>query len=103
MLKTTERIIPLTDLQNDLPSVLRNAQKQPLVITTDGRPVVYMLSVEMFDYLVSLFEFEASDIASNIAIGEQQFQQGAFLTLQEAIGVAETRWQAQESLYHEQP
>ncbi len=53
MLKTTERIIPLTDLQNDLAGVLRNAQKQPLVITTDGQPVVYMLSVTMFEELLA--------------------------------------------------
>jgi prevent-host-death family protein len=97
MLKTTERIITITDLQHDPDTVVRNAQKRPLVITAEGRPAAYVLGVEMFDALMEqLLELEREELIANIGEGKKQFDSGDYLTLKEAVAAAETVWQAQE-------
>jgi predicted transcriptional regulator len=40
-----------------------------------------------------LAELEEAELATNIAIGEQQFEQGEFVPLKDAIAELETRWQ----------
>ncbi|MEW5987060.1 MAG: type II toxin-antitoxin system prevent-host-death family antitoxin [Chloroflexota bacterium] len=99
MLKTTERIITLADLQQDTDAALRNAQKQPLIITAGGRPAAYLLSVEMFDVLVEyLLETNQQDLARNVAEAEKQFDRGDYVNLADAIAIAEAAWQTQEVL-----
>jgi prevent-host-death family protein len=98
MLKTTDWIIPTTELQSNLTTVLENAQQRPLVVTNEGKPAAYVVSVEFFDRLVArLLEYEQAALQSNIATGEEHFATGNFLTLTEALRLAEDRWQAQES------
>ena len=98
MLKTAERIITMSDLQQTPDMIVQNAQQQPLVIIAEGRPAAYMLSVEMFDTLMErLLELEREELVSNIAEGEKQFDNGDYLTLKEAVAEAEIGWQAQES------
>lgn len=93
-MKITEWIIPTTDLQTDLVAVVQKAQQRPLIITDEGRPKLCLLSVEVFDAMVErLAELEEAELATNIAIGEQQFEQGEFLPLKDAIAELETRWQ----------
>jgi len=96
MLKTRERIITLADLQTEPAVVLQNAQKQPLVVTEGGKPVVYMLSVEVFDELMErLLALEQEELRENILKGEEQFELGDFFSLQEALAEAEMAWQTQ--------
>ena len=52
MPKITERIISEADLQKEITTALRNAQNEPLIITQDGRPTAYVISVDLFDALL---------------------------------------------------
>lgn len=93
-MKTTEWIIPTTDLQTDLVAVVQKAQQRPLIITDEGRPKLCLLSVDVLDALFErLAELEEAELATNIAIGEQQFAQGEFVPLKAAIAEIEARWQ----------
>lgn len=94
MLKTHERIITVQDLAKKTQKAVANAQQQPLVVTADGRPTAYLISVELFDALLAQLETaDLNDLAASIAIGEQQFAQGAYKTLEEAVALAEATWQ----------
>lgn len=93
-MKTTEWIIPTTDLQTDLVAVVQKAQQRPLIITDEGRPKLCLLSVDAFDALIErLAELEEAELATNIAMGEQQFERGEFVPLKDAIAQLETLWQ----------
>lgn len=95
MLKTNERIITTQDLANSTAQALANARQEPLVVTENGRPTAYLVSVEMFDSLLSHMEaLEKSELLAGLAQGEEQFKQEAFKTLDEARAIAETAWQA---------
>ena len=97
MLKTKERIITAQDLADGATQAIANAQQEPLVVTENGRPAAYLISVDMFDALLSHLEtIEQSELLAGIAQGEKQFQQGAFKTLDEARAIAEAAWQAAE-------
>lgn len=72
-MKTTDWIIPATDLQADPVAVLQKAQERPVIVTDEGRPKVYVLSVEAFDALLErLTQLEEAELAANVTIGEQQ-------------------------------
>ena len=93
-MKTTDWIIPATDLQIDPAAVLQKAQQRPLIVTDEGRPKVYVLSVDAFDELMErLAQLEGSELATNIAVGEQQFHNGEFVSLKEATALLEAKWQ----------
>ena len=65
MLKTTERIISEADLQKEITTALRNAQNEPLIITQDGRPTAYLISVDLFDALLeSLAQLDDMKLAA---------------------------------------
>ena len=98
MLKTHERIITAQDLAEGTPKALANAKKEPLVVTENGRPSVYMISVELFDALVGQLEaIENAELKAAVAAAEEQFANGAFKTLEEATALAEAAWQQQEA------
>jgi prevent-host-death family protein len=94
MLKTNERIITTQDLANSTAQALANARQEPLVVTENGRPTAYLVSVEMFDSLLSHMEtLEKSELLAGLAQGEEQFKLGSFKTLDEARTIAEAAWQ----------
>lgn len=62
MLKTTDRIITLTELQRNARAVVDNAQEEPVAVTLRGRPVVYVVGVGLFDELLARLR-EASEIS----------------------------------------
>lgn len=93
-MKTTEWIIPAIDLQTDLAAVLQKAQQRPLIVIDENRPKVYIVSVDAFDALMErLTALEEAELATNIAIGEEQFGRGEFVSLQAATTLLETKWQ----------
>ncbi len=94
MLKTTERIITTEMLGRETATAVQNAQQEPLVITEAGQPAAYFISVALYDSLMAhLQQLEQSELLAGIEIGEQQFSQGQFKTLEEAAQLAEARWQ----------
>lgn len=98
MLKTRERIITVQDLAQSVARAISNAQREPVVVLESGRPAAYLISVELFDALVAQLEaLEVGDLVTSIAVGEQQFAQGAYSTAAEARVAAEAVWQDRES------
>ena len=98
MLKTTDWIVTIEDVAQNITTVLKNAKKQPLIVTEDGRPSAYVLSVEIFDRMFGqLIQQEESQFSANVTEGERQFSKGEFVTLKAALAAAETKWQAQEA------
>ena len=88
MLKTKERIITVEDLADATTQAIANAQQEPLVVTENGRPAAYLISVDMFDALLAHLEIiEKSELLAGIDQGEEQFKQGAFKTLDEARAI----------------
>ena len=97
MLRTAERIVSVFDLQQNPDSVIQNARRQPIVVMAEGRPAVYIVSVEAFDELLErTLELERQELIANVATAERQFSTGDYLTLKETVQAAESRWQAQE-------
>ena len=98
MPKTKDWIVTDSDLQRDPNLILKHAQQRPLIVTAEGRPTAYVLSVEMFDALLErMLELERADLVHHLAKGEREFDSGDFVTLQEAVASAEAAWQLQES------
>lgn len=98
MLKTKERIITIEELVGKPHQALTNAKQEPLVVIDNGRPTAYLISVELFDDLMSQLEIqELADVTAGIAQGEQQFAQGAYKTLNEARKIADLAWQSSTS------
>jgi PHD/YefM family antitoxin component YafN of YafNO toxin-antitoxin module len=96
MLKTHQRIITVEDLAEEARQAIINAQSEPLVVTENGRPTVYLISVDLFDTLVAQLELiEDAELKAYIAAGERQFAQGTYKTLAEATALAESAWQKQ--------
>ena len=96
-MKTTDWIVPVSDLQENLATIIKNAKQRPLVVTDEGRPSLYVLSVDLFDTLVErLSEMERAELEKNLAEGESQFATGASVTLKEALAAAEAKWQVEE-------
>jgi len=92
-MKTTEWIITASDLQHNPQVVLNNAKQRPLIVTDEGRPKVYVLSVDMFDSIMErLVELEDLELSTNIAESETQFEAGNYLTLDDAVAAAEVKW-----------
>ncbi len=84
MLKTTERIVSVTDLQRNASAIVENAQQHPIVVTLRGRPVVYVIGVELFDeWMERLQHLEQRELDLAIALAEKQFATGETLTLEE--------------------
>ena len=93
MLKTKERIITVQDLAEATTQAIANAQQEPLVVTENGRPAAYLISVDMFDALLAHLEtIEKSELLTGIAQSEEQFQEGSFKTLDEARAIVEAMW-----------
>ncbi len=98
MLTTYERIITVEELAARAKKAVDNAQQEPLVVTADGRPSAYLISVELFDRLVAQLEvIEDAELQAYLAMGERHFAQGAYKTLTQAAELAELAWQAQET------
>ena len=98
MLNTNERIITVQDLAKDGSHVIANAKKEPLIITENGRPAVYMISVELFDALVNQLEMiEHAELKSYIAASEKQFSAGQYKTLEDATTLIEAAWKKLET------
>ncbi|MFZ0544483.1 MAG: type II toxin-antitoxin system prevent-host-death family antitoxin [Candidatus Promineifilaceae bacterium] len=94
MLKTTEKIITIEDLAQETHQAMSNAQREPLVVTENGRPTAYLISIELFDSLLAQLEaLENKELVNGIAIGEDQFASGAYTTLEEARTILEKVWQ----------
>ncbi|NHZ71649.1 MAG: type II toxin-antitoxin system prevent-host-death family antitoxin [Aquificales bacterium] len=94
MLKTRERIITTQDLAEGTQKAISNAQSEPLVVTENGRPAAYLISVDLFDAIIAqLSSMDDAELRTNIEAGEQQFTQGAYKTLAEAADLAEQAWQ----------
>ncbi|MCZ7667831.1 MAG: type II toxin-antitoxin system Phd/YefM family antitoxin [Chloroflexi bacterium] len=97
MLKTRERIITAQELAESTQKAISNAQSEPLVVTENGRPAAYLISVDLFDAIIDqLSNLNDTELRANIDAGEQQFAQGAYKTLVEAANLAEQAWQIQE-------
>lgn len=91
---TSEWMITVTDLQTDLAAVLQKAQEQPLLILDQGEPQAYLVSIDTFDkWMETLAQAEDAELVANIALGEEQFRRGEFMTLTDAQALLETRWQ----------
>lgn len=98
MLKTRERIITAQDLADGTQQAIYNAQSEPLIVTEDGRPAAYLISVDLFDAIIDqLSNLDNIELRSHIDAGEKQFAEGAYKTLAEATNLAEQAWQIQES------
>jgi prevent-host-death family protein len=98
MLRTHERIITTQELAKQVQKAMANAKREPLVVTEEGRPAAYLISVELFDSLIAHLEaLEEAELVTNIAIGERQFARGAYKTLEDARAIAESTWQEQLS------
>lgn len=98
MLTTRERIITAQELAGKVETALSNAQQEPLIVTESGRPAAYLISVELFDKLLA--HIDAADIAdlkTAVAIGEEQFAQGKYKTIEEAEAILETAWNELET------
>lgn len=84
MLKTTERIVSLTDLQRNASTVIENSQTQPVIVTQRGRPVVYVVGVEVFDDLLDRLQtLEEREFKLSMALADKQFAEGETVTLEE--------------------
>lgn len=93
MLKTRERIITAQQLAEETQKAIHNAQSEPLVVTENGRPAAYLISVDLFDNIMSqLSRLDDAELRANIDAGEYQFAQGAYKTLAEAADLAEQAW-----------
>ena len=98
MLTTYERIITVQDLAQKAHTALTNAQQEPLVVTENGRPAAYLISVELFDRLMAHLEIRNDEeLKTAIALGEEQFAQGQYKTLDEAVAIVEAAWKGLES------
>ena len=98
MLKTRERIITTQELAQVVARAISNAQREPVVVLERGRPAAYLISVELFDALVAQLEvLEEAELVTSIAVGEEQFAQGAYKTAAEARVIAAGVWHDQES------
>jgi prevent-host-death family protein len=85
MLKTTEKIITVEDLAQEVHQAVSNAQREPLIVTENGRPTAYLISIELFDSLVAQIEaVENTELINGIAVGEEQFARGDYKTVEEA-------------------
>ena len=95
MPKITERIISEADLQKEITTALRNAQNEPLIITQDGRPTAYLVSVDLFDALLErLAQLDDMELRGAVGQAEAEFESGAFKTLEEAQQIVEALWQS---------
>jgi prevent-host-death family protein len=93
MLKTRERIITAQELAEGTQKAISNAQSEPLVVTENGRPAAYLISVDLFDSIMAqLASLDDAELRSHIETGEYQFAQGAYKTLAEAADLAEQAW-----------
>ncbi|MBS1251159.1 MAG: Antitoxin RelF [Anaerolineales bacterium] len=64
--------------------IVENAQDRPIVVTLRGRPVVYVVGVELFDELMErLRRLEQRELELSIAVAEKQFADGGTVTLEE--------------------
>ena len=98
MLKTRERIITAQELAESTQKAISNAQSEPLVVTENGRPAAYLISVDLFDTIMSqLSSMDDAELRADIETSEYQFAQGAYKTLAEAADLAEQTWKTQES------
>ena len=98
MLSTRERIITAQQLSEEVQVALSNAQKEPLIVTDSGSPAAYLISVDLFDKLVARLEsLSNEELKVAIAIGEEQFAQGASKTIAEAEALLEAAWSQTES------
>ena len=97
MLTTHERIITSQKLAEQVHKSLVNAQQEPLIVTEEGTPTAYLISVDLFDKLLAhLNTLRDEELRSAIATSEQQFAQGAYKTLEEAEAILATAWQTLE-------
>ena len=95
MPKITERIISEADLQKEITTALRNAQNEPLIITQDGRPTAYLVSVDLFDALLErLAQLDDMELRGAVGQAEAEFGSGVFKTLEEAQQIVEALWQS---------
>ena len=57
----------ITDARQDLPSLVRNAQRVPIVVTKHGKPESVIISYEMYEEFIEAVEeledIEAADLS----------------------------------------
>lgn len=84
MLKTTDRIITLTDLQRKAGTVVENAEIEPIAVTSRGKPVAFVVGVQWFDAVARQLEaLDHIEVRQAVALSEEQFARGDFVTLEE--------------------
>ena len=97
MLKTREKIITVEDLAQETQQAVSNAQREPLIVTENGRPTAYLISIELFDNLLAQLEAsENTNLTNYIEIAEEQFTGGAYKTIEEARAILEKAWRESE-------
>lgn len=93
MLKTREKIITIEDLAQEVHQAVSNAQREPLIVTDNGRPKAYLISIELFDNLLAQLEAnEHAEMIEGIKIAEEQFNRGEYKSLEEAQIILEKVW-----------
>ena len=98
MLKTSEKIITVEDLAQEVRQAVSNAQREPLIVTENGHPTAYLISIELFDNLLAQIEtLENAEIMNGISSGEEQYARGAYKTLEEAKSILREAWQNTEN------
>jgi prevent-host-death family protein len=98
MLTTRERIITAQELARQVEVALSNAQQEPLIVTESGQPIAYLISVDLFDKLLAHLEaVDAAELKAAVAIGEEQFAQGNYKSIEEAEAILEAAWKELES------
>ncbi len=57
----------ITDARQDLPSIIRKSQKEPIVVTKHGKPESVIISYEMYEEFIEAVEelddIEAADLS----------------------------------------
>lgn len=84
VLKTTERIVTVSDLQRNAGAVVLNARVQPVAVTRRGRPIAYLVGVDLFDEMASrLVADDEREMVLGVEVSEKQFAAGESVTLEE--------------------
>ncbi len=74
-----------TELQRNPRVVIQNAKDTPVAVTARGKPVAYVISVDMFDEIMQrVRQLEDQEFKLMMELAERQFAAGDYVS-QEAL------------------